>query len=103
MVYNWYENPRFGRRNIYTAEREITEENIIQVLQDTYLLHQENVMMIQYLLDYDSGIQPILQRTKLPTTSHRKSQNSSLGSTGLQAFRSSVEARKTPVEVNWMA
>ena len=64
MVYNWYENPRFGRRNIYTAEREITSENIIQVLQDTFLLHQENVLMSQYLLDYDSGIQPILQRSK---------------------------------------
>jgi hypothetical protein len=64
MVYNWYENPRFGRRNIYTAEREITSENIIQVLQDTFLLHQENTLMSQYLLDYDSGIQPILQRSK---------------------------------------
>lgn len=73
MIYNWYDNPRFGRKNIYTPEPEITEENIIKVLQDTYPIHQENAVMIQYLLDYDAGVQPILERRKIvrPEINHK--------------------------------
>lgn len=52
-----------GRRRIYTDVEEITEGNIIQVLQDALNIHQENAREIAYLLRYEKGVQP-LQRKK---------------------------------------
>lgn len=53
-----------GRRKIYTDERNITSENLIKVLNDTYSEHRKNQAEIQYLLDFEAGIQP-LQRPKI--------------------------------------
>lgn len=48
-----------GRRKIYTSEPEITRDNIISVLKKAYSAHQINVAEIQYLIDYERGIQPL--------------------------------------------
>lgn len=52
-----------GRIVIYTDAKEITSDNVIPILRDAILEHDINSSRIQYLLDYDAGIQP-LQREK---------------------------------------
>lgn len=52
-----------GRKKIMTNIKEITRENIIDVLINAYSTHMINVYWIQYLIDYERGIQP-LQRPK---------------------------------------
>lgn len=54
-----------GRKRIYTDEREITSENIIKVLRNAYTAHQANVREIQYLLDYEIGIQPLPREKRI--------------------------------------
>lgn len=56
-----------GRIVIYTDVKEITSNNIISVLRDAITEHDINANRIQYLLDYDAGIQP-LQRVKQTRT-----------------------------------
>ena len=51
-----------GRIVIYTGVKEITSENIISVLSDAILEHDQNSARIQFLLDYDAGIQPIVRK-----------------------------------------
>lgn len=53
-----------GRRRIYTGEKEITRDNVIDVLQKALATHEKNRREIIYLQDYERGIQPILGRTK---------------------------------------
>ncbi len=48
-----------GRRRIYTDVEEITEKNVIQVLQDAIPIHEQNRSEIAYLLAYEKGIQPL--------------------------------------------
>ena len=48
-----------GRRRIYTDVSEITEDNIIQVLQEAVMVHNQNAEAIAYLLRYEKGIQPL--------------------------------------------
>jgi len=52
-----------GRAEIFTDVKEITYENVIDVLTNALITHQENAIRCQYLLDYEAGEQP-LQRTK---------------------------------------
>lgn len=52
-----------GRRKIYTNIKNITKQNIIYVLKKAYSVHVQNVYDMQFLLDYEKGIQP-LQRPK---------------------------------------
>ena len=56
-----------GRIVIYTDAKEITNDNIISILRDAIIEHDVNSARIQYLLDYDAGIQP-LQRVKKTRT-----------------------------------
>ena len=56
-----------GRIVIYTDVKEVTKENVISVLRSAILEHDQNSARIQFLLDYDAGIQP-LQRTKKTRT-----------------------------------
>lgn len=53
-----------GRRKIYTDEKKIDYTNVISVLSDALITHEANLADIQYLLDYEKGIQPILYRKK---------------------------------------
>lgn len=60
------ESPKLhGRRQIFTSEREITRENVLDVLGKAMSVHLLNRQEIQYLYDYVRGIQPILNRTKV--------------------------------------
>jgi SPP1 family phage portal protein len=54
-----------GRRPIYTGETEITRDNVIDVLQKTLSIHQKNRAEIVFLQNYEKGIQPVINRTKV--------------------------------------
>ena len=54
----------FGRRVLYTSEKEITRENLITVLSSVLSDFTTNQTEIEYLYNYYRGDQPILQRTK---------------------------------------
>ncbi|MBS6149961.1 MAG: phage portal protein, partial [[Ruminococcus] lactaris] len=56
--------PTLGRRMLMTDEREITKDNIIQVVSKAFMEHQENVAEEVYLFEYERGNQPILNREK---------------------------------------
>lgn len=66
-----------GRKRIYTDEKRIDHTNVISVLTDALITHASNVEQIQYLLDYERGIQPILNRKKeiRPEINHRIVEN----------------------------
>lgn len=53
-----------GRREIFTDVAEITQENISDVLQEAFSVHNVNATEIEYLQNYERGVQPILQRVK---------------------------------------
>lgn len=53
-----------GRKKIYTDVQKIDHTNVIQVLQDALITHNQNAEEIRYLLDYERGIQPIRYRQK---------------------------------------
>ena len=48
-----------GRNQIFTAYKEITAENVIEVVTDAMKLYREDANDCQFLLDYASGEQPI--------------------------------------------
>lgn len=50
-----------GRRKIYTSEKHIDETNIIDVLISAYSEHIRNAREIQFLMDYERGIQPLMR------------------------------------------
>lgn len=52
-----------GRAEIFTDVPEITEANVIDVLQEAMITHQQNADRIMFLLNYEAGVQP-LQRKK---------------------------------------
>ena len=49
----------YGRKVIYTDEREITADNVIGVLINAMVIHTENASACDYLINYEAGIQPI--------------------------------------------
>lgn len=53
-----------GRRKIFTNYTEITDDNIKEVLTESYVKFGINLVDIEYLFDYYRGIQPILHRVK---------------------------------------
>ena len=53
-----------GRREIFTDVKEITKENISEVLADAFETHLLNSKEIKYLQEYERGDQPILTRIK---------------------------------------
>lgn len=54
----------FGRRDIYTAVDEITEDNVVYEVNSALTYHFMNVCEMEYLYWYRRGLQPILNRTK---------------------------------------
>jgi len=48
-----------GRNQILTSYKEITAENVIEVVTDAMKLYRENANDCQFLLDYAAGTQPI--------------------------------------------
>ena len=53
-----------GRHMLFTDVEQITDSNIIQVLNKAFCEHEWNVLEEMYLFDYVAGDQPILQRKK---------------------------------------
>ena len=53
-----------GRREIFTDEKIITDNNIRKILSDAFSVHNVNRAEIKYLMEYEKGIQPILERQK---------------------------------------
>ena len=51
-----------GRSIIYTSYKEITAENVIEVVVDAMNLYRENSNDCQFLLDYASGEQPLVRK-----------------------------------------
>lgn len=60
-------NNTWGRQVLYTDVKEVTEDNVIQIVQKAYTEHLINQANIEYLLQYEAGEQP-LQRTKTVRT-----------------------------------
>lgn len=54
----------FGRTPIFTAETEITDENIISVMNKAVPIFNKNAAECEYLYNYYKGRQPILDRIK---------------------------------------
>lgn len=54
----------YGRKVIYTDVEEITETNILEVLNKAKLVHDKNRADIDYLYNYYKGKQDILNKTK---------------------------------------
>ena len=54
----------FGREVISIDEVEITDENVVEIVEKVMLIHDKNRRDIQYLWDYYRGKQPILGRNK---------------------------------------
>lgn len=52
-----------GRKKIYTDVQEITDENVITVLNQALIDHQHNKTQIDFLVNFEKGLQP-LQREK---------------------------------------
>ena len=55
---------QIGRKELFTDVPEITYENVIPILRDVLQDHQLNSMRINFLLEYDSGNQPIIRKKK---------------------------------------
>ena len=53
-----------GRTVIYSAEKEVTRDNILDIFMSAQQIHQNNATQIEYLYNYYKGKQPILNRTK---------------------------------------
>lgn len=54
----------FGRREITTDASEVTEANVVKVIEQAYITHLINRDEIEYLYKYYKGDQPILYRVK---------------------------------------
>ncbi|OUO77909.1 hypothetical protein B5F53_11885 [Blautia sp. An249] len=53
-----------GRKRIILDVQEITEKNVISILQEAMLIHESNAVQSLFLLNYEKGIQP-LKRKKI--------------------------------------
>lgn len=54
-----------GRKKIFTDEKCITKDNVIQVLQEALMIHESNVAEIEFLLDYEKGNQPLKRKKEV--------------------------------------
>ena len=53
-----------GRKILYTDLPEITSENVIDVIRSVQAEHLANAKMIQYLIDFEAGEQPLTREKK---------------------------------------
>lgn len=54
----------FGRNQLFTDKVNIDRNNILEVLDEAFALHEKNRFEMLYLFEYVKGRQPILQREK---------------------------------------
>ena len=52
---------QYGRKIIYTDFEEVTEQNVVSILRDAMLVHRQNAMKCEYLLNYEAGVQPLMR------------------------------------------
>ena len=65
LTYGAYEKQNIellGRKRIYTDADEITEANLIGILQQAITIHEQNREQISYLVRYEKGIQPLMRK-----------------------------------------
>lgn len=55
----------YGRQIIYTRQRQITEDNIVDELNKALVIHRQNAIEVEYLDRVYRGDQPILYRQKV--------------------------------------
>ena len=55
---------QIGRLELFTDVPEITYENVIPILRDVFTDHQKNATRMNFLLEYESGNQPIIRKEK---------------------------------------
>lgn len=58
-----YKTEYKGRKKIYTDVLEINKDNVIDVLNKALIAHSQNASQIQFLINFEKGLQP-LQREK---------------------------------------
>ena len=68
VVFGSVRVPLTGRRQIFTGEKVITRENVLDVLGKAMQIHRQNRAEEIYLLEYVRGVQPILARQKIVNT-----------------------------------
>ena len=61
MSNNQYSKELTGRRKIYTDYDTVTDDNVIEILNDSLIDHELNRADIIFLLDFESGIQPLVR------------------------------------------
>lgn len=54
----------YGRIKIYTDAEEITRDNVVEIFNSAYILHQKNAIKEDWLFSYERGKQDILNRKK---------------------------------------
>lgn len=54
-----------GRRKIYTDVAGITQDNVIDVLTKSLIVHNQNVSDIQFLINFEKGYQPLKREKKV--------------------------------------
>lgn len=65
-----------GRIKIFTDQKIITRDNVLSVLRKAYAKHRINADEIQYLFDYEAGIQPLpYEKTIRPEVNIETSDN----------------------------
>jgi len=55
----------FGRKRIYTDEFHVDERNVIQVLTQCLPYHTQNMSDMQFLMNYERGLQPLKRDKKV--------------------------------------
>lgn len=48
-----------GRRQIFTDIKDIDKDNLLLILSDAITIHEQNAREIQFLMDYEKGVQPL--------------------------------------------
>lgn len=54
-----------GRKKIYTDAQEIADENVIAVLNQALIDHQHNRTQIDFLVNFEKGLQPLQRKKKV--------------------------------------
>jgi SPP1 family phage portal protein len=57
-------NNYFGREQIFTDKKEVTSENVLEVISNVETKHKKNALQIKYLYNYYKGKQKIYERKK---------------------------------------
>ena len=58
------DNSEYGRIKIYTDEEQITADNVVEIFNTAYILHNQNAIKEEQLFGYQRGCQDILTREK---------------------------------------